>query len=72
MAFKKMAIQKNDNVRLYGIREGAARYGLGLNTFRKFADEAGATVHIGKRVLFDGTILDKAVDDLHEKQGVTG
>ncbi len=71
MALKRMAVQES-NVRLYGIREAAARYGLGLTTFRQFADAAGATVHIGKRVLFDANVLDKAVDDLHKNKGVSG
>ena len=66
MGFKKMAAQKDDDVRLLSIREGAARYGLGLNTFRKFADDMGATIHIGKRVLFDRIILDEVVDKLRE------
>ena len=69
MAFMRMKNQSFDTqIRLYGLREGAARYGLGLTTFRKFADEVGATVHIGKRVLFDADVLDKAIDELHNKQ----
>lgn len=34
-----------------GIYEACARYGLGKISMKKLADEAGATIHVGRRVI---------------------
>ncbi len=48
--------------RLLDAAEIAEYTGLGRNTARKFAEEAGALKRYGKRVLFDRLALDRAID----------
>ena len=50
--------------RLLDAAELAEYTGLGRNTARKFAEEAGALRRYGKRVLFDRIALDKAIDQM--------
>lgn len=50
--------------RLLDAAEVAEYTGLGRNTARKFAEEAGALKRYGKRVLFDRIVLDKAIDQM--------
>ena len=52
------------NVRMIRMPEGAARYGMGLNTFRRFARDIGATKKIGRMVLADCKVLDAYFDAL--------
>ncbi len=49
------------------IDQACQRYGLGRNTMRKFAAEAGAVVKIGKCCLFNFSILDDYVDHISRK-----
>lgn len=41
--------------------------GLGRSKAREFCEEIGATVKIGRRVLYDKVIIDKYFDNLHER-----
>lgn len=51
--------------RLLTTREAANYVGLGIQSFRKWADEIGATRYIGpKSVRFDKEVIDKAIDQL--------
>ena len=40
------------------VQDSMSRYGLCRNTINKLADEAGARVHVGRRVLIDVEKLD--------------
>lgn len=52
-------------VRLLKTQEAADYVGLGVQTFKKWADEIGATKHIGNRILrYDVEVIDKAIDQL--------
>lgn len=48
--------------RLLSAPEAADYLGLGKNSARAFAEECGAVLHYGTRVLFDRAALDKAID----------
>ncbi len=50
--------------RLLTITEGTIYTGIGRSSFRKWADEIGATVKFGSRVLFDKTIIDQKLDKI--------
>lgn len=52
--------------RLLSANEIAEYTGLGRNTARKFAEEAGAVRKYGRRVLFDRVALDKAIDRMEK------
>lgn len=47
-----------DEIMLLSKMQAITRYNLGATTIRKVADECGAIVHIGKRVVFHRQILD--------------
>lgn len=49
--------------RLLSVREGADYAGVGLNTFRAWAEQIGAVRRIGSRVLYDRNVIDAALDD---------
>lgn len=53
-------------VRTGKIEQACMRYGLGKNTMRKVADEAGAVVRIGKCYLINFSKMDKYMDNLSE------
>lgn len=47
--------------------EACKRYGLGVNSLRKLADEAGAVVRVGRAYLINFDILDQYIDNLSGK-----
>lgn len=52
-------------VRLLTAQEGADYVGLGIQTFKRWADEIGATKHIGERaVRYDVEVIDDAIKNL--------
>ena len=48
--------------RLIDAKEGANYCGVSVPTFKKWADEIGATRHIRKSVRYDLTVIDEALD----------
>ena len=46
------------------IEQACARYGLGKNTMRKIASEAGAELKIGKCYLINFSKMDAYIDNL--------
>lgn len=48
------------------IEQACLRYGLGKNTMRKVADDAGAVIRIGKCYLVDFAKVDSYMDSLAE------
>lgn len=48
------------------LEQACLRYGLGRNTMRKVADEAGAVVRIGKCYLINYSKVDDYMDSLSE------
>lgn len=54
----------NEVKRMMSIKEAVAYCGLGTNRGRVFLDEIGATVRIGKRVVFDRAVIDHYFDTL--------
>lgn len=53
-----------EEIRMFSVDEGTRYTGLGKSTFRRWAEEIGAVKRIGSRVLYDRTIIDKAIDNL--------
>lgn len=52
-------------VRLLTAQEAADYVGLGIQTFKKWADEIGATKHIGERaVRYDVEVIDETIKNL--------
>lgn len=49
-------------------KQGCIKMNTSRGTFRKFADSCGATVHIGRSVRFDESILDAALDALRAEK----
>lgn len=47
-----------------GIEEACARYGLGKQSMRRVAEDAGAVIRIGKRYLINFTRVDRYMDAL--------
>lgn len=52
--------------RLLNIEEVCAYTGMGKTKARKYMDEISATRHFGKKVVFDKTVIDGALDILAE------
>ncbi|MGN0250701.1 MAG: DUF6462 family protein [Oliverpabstia sp.] len=48
------------------LEQACMRYGLGKNTMRKVADEAGAVVRIGKCYLVNFSKVDAYMDSISE------
>lgn len=55
-----------DEKRLLNIKEVCIYTGRGQVSARKYMDEIGATRKFGRRVLFDKTVIDAALDALGE------
>lgn len=53
-----------DTIKTGRIDEACARYGLGRNTMRRVAADAGAVIRIGTCVLFNFTKLDAYFDSI--------
>lgn len=53
-------------VRTGKIEQACMRYGLGKNTMRKVADEAGAVIRIGKSYLVNFQKVDEYMDRMSE------
>lgn len=53
-------------VRTGKIEQACMRYGLGKNTMRKVADEAGAVIRIGKSYLVNFQKVDEFMDKMSE------
>lgn len=52
--------------RMLSIKEVCAYTGRGETNARKYMDEIGATRKFGRRVLFDKTVIDAALDKMGE------
>lgn len=50
--------------RLLSEADGMNYVGLQRNKFRSWAAEIGAVRHIGRRVLYDRTVIDRACDEM--------
>ena len=51
-------------VRTGRIDQACARYGVGRNTMRSIAEQAGAVRRIGRNYLIDFKVVDKYLDSL--------
>lgn len=63
---------KNDNLemkRLLGIDDLCEYMGLGRCTAAEFGKRNGAVVRIGRRVLYDRSIIDRAIESERLQQG---
>jgi len=56
--------RQTDEVKTGGIEAAAARYGVGVQTMRTLAKEAGAVAKIGRRVLVNFTVMDAYMDSV--------
>lgn len=61
---KEKTAQSKKFVRL---KEGAALYSIGLNTFRELAKDAGAIYHVKKIVLVNTEILDEFLEAFRDE-----
>ena len=46
------------------IEQACARYGVGRNTMRQIAEQAGAVIRIGRNYLIDFQAVDRYLDSL--------
>jgi len=63
---KQNVIGELKEKRLLNIKEVCIYTGRGQVTARKYMDEIGATRKFGRRVLFDKTVIDAALDKMGE------
>ena len=64
---KRAINNENDFNRKSGrIEQACARYGLGRNTMRKVAEEAGAEIKVGKCYLINFSKVDAYLDAISE------
>ena len=63
---KQNTIGELKEKRLLNMREVCIYTGRGQVTARKYMDEIGATRKFGRRVLFDKTVIDEALDKMGE------
>ena len=64
-------VQSTDEKRLFSLQEAANYIGMGRNRTRTYMDSIGATVYMGRRVLFDRKKIDIALDTLTSYNQVT-
>lgn len=50
------------------IEQACARYGVGRNTMRQIAEQAGAVIRIGRNYLIDFQRVDKYLDALADNK----
>lgn len=58
---------KDIEVKTGRIEQACARYGVGRNTMRNIAEQAGAVRRIGRNYLIDFQVVDKYLDSLEER-----
>lgn len=61
---KEMMKREVPQVKTIKIEPACMRYGVGRNTMRKIAEDAGAVVRIGKSYLINVSKVDKYMDSL--------
>lgn len=59
---------ENADVRLFDVESLAAYLSIGKSGAIEFARNCGAEKRIGKRLLFDKKVLDKALDEMAANQ----
>lgn len=64
MQRRAMSNENQTEVKAGRIEQACARYGLGKNTMRKVAGEAGAEIKIGKCYLINFSKVDAYMDSL--------
>nr|WP_295277757.1 DUF6462 family protein [uncultured Blautia sp.] len=64
MQKRAMSNENQTEVKAGRIEQACARYGLGKNTMRKVAGEAGAEIKIGKCYLINFSKVDAYMDSL--------
>lgn len=64
MQKRAMSSENQTEVKAGRIEQACARYGLGRNTMRKVAGEAGAEIKIGKCYLINFSKVDAYMDSL--------
>lgn len=62
----RKAERKEPEVKTGKLDQACMRYGLGRNTMRKVADEAGAVIKIGKCYLVNYSKVDSYMDAMSE------
>lgn len=66
MQMRKKNITELTEVKTGGIDEACARYGLGKQSMRKVAEDAGAVIRIGKRYLVNFVKVDRYMNSISE------
>ena len=50
------------------LKEGAALYSMGINSFRELAKDAGAIYHIKKIVLINTELIDEFLESFRDEE----
>lgn len=66
MRTKKQSDDDRAVVKTGGIEDACARYGLGKANMRKVAEDAGAIIRIGKRLLVNYAKVDLYMDSISQ------
>lgn len=64
---QKRIVNENAEKRLLSIAEAAQYIGQGETRTRSYMEEIGAVRKMGRRVLFDRAVIDRALDELAEQ-----
>lgn len=68
MAHQRECADNLNNVKMLSPDEAARYLGLGRLSARKFAEECGAVIHYGRRVLIDRMRLDQGIEALRKSE----
>lgn len=66
MHMRKKPDPMKDTQKSGSVDDACARYGVGKNSMRQIAEDAGAVIRIGRRVLVNYTKVDTYLDALSE------
>lgn len=58
----KLRTAKDINPRLFNGEQGSKYACMGLTSFKKWAEEIGAVIRIGRSVRYDRLVIDQALD----------
>lgn len=68
LAVKEQMVAKTPQIKTGKLEQACLRYGVGKNTMRKIANDAGAVIRIGKCYLINFSKVDEYMDALSGEQ----
>lgn len=64
--------ERSGDARMMTVQQASAYCGMGKNTFRKWADQIGATRKFGTKMLrYDRAVIDRVLDEMSSENPVT-